>query len=268
MTSDTRPEPKVHASATVIRDTLQIPPEATAARLGLGRAGSSMPTEAVLDFTVDHARARDAVHIPLDFAALEGSFSTLGLDVLRVESAAPDRQTYLRRPDLGRRLSPTSRAELAVHVPSGHDVVIVVGDGLSSTAVQNGAARLLRHFLPRLKTMQLSLAPLVLASQARVALADEIGELLSARMSIILVGERPGLSAADSLGAYITLSPKRERTDADRNCVSNVRPGGLDAELAASKLSWLVEHGFRIGATGVQLKDESGSNVFLTGRLT
>ncbi|WP_429932676.1 ethanolamine ammonia-lyase subunit EutC [Agrobacterium vitis] len=268
MTIDTIVEHKVLASATVTRDTLQIPPEATAARLGLGRAGSSVPTKAVLDFTLDHARARDAVHIPLNFDALERDFSTLGVDVLRVNSACPDRQTYLRRPDLGRRLSPASRASLAARMLVCPDVVIIVGDGLSSTAVQNGAAGLLMHLLPMLKAMQLSLGPLVLASQARVALADDIAELLGARMSIILVGERPGLSAANSLGAYLTLAPNRDRTDADRNCVSNIRPGGLDAERAAFKLNWLVERAFREGATGVQLKDESDPGDFPAGRLT
>ena len=267
MTSDAIPERKVYAPATVIRDTIQIFPEATAARLGLGRAGSSLPTQAVLDFNLDHARARDAVHTPLDFDALERRCSILDLELLRVESASPDRQTYLRRPDLGRRLSPTSRANLAARMLVCPDVVIIVGDGLSSTAVQNGAAVLLMHLLPMLQAMCLSLGPLVLASQARVALADEIGELLGARMSMILVGERPGLSAADSLGAYLTLVPMRERTDADRNCVSNIRPGGLDAERAAFKLSWLVERAFRAGATGVQLKDESDPDDFLARRL-
>jgi ethanolamine ammonia-lyase small subunit len=257
MTNDGLPDDKVHATETVIRDTIQFPSEATAARLGLGRTGSGMPTRALLDFTLDHARARDAVLTPLDFDALERSCLSFDLDMVKVASASPDRETYLRRPDLGRRLSPESRTQLAARAQIGHDVVLVIGDGLSSLAVQNGAAALLTHLIPLLQGIHLSLGPLVFASQARVALADDVSELLGARMSIMLVGERPGLSAADSLGAYLTLAPKRDRTDADRNCVSNIRPGGLDPRTAALKLIWLVESAFHLGASGVHLKDES-----------
>ncbi|EJJ29089.1 ethanolamine ammonia-lyase subunit EutC [Rhizobium sp. CF142] len=256
MTNDDK-DLQAFSSPAVIPDQLNIPSGVTSARLALGRAGSGMPTQSLLSFTLDHARARDAVHQPLDFDALEQSCAGLGLEMIRVDSVANDRQTYLRRPDHGRRLSPTSRELLQARAASPHDVVVVVGDGLSSSAVQTGVATLLGNLVPRLKSMKLSIGPLVLASQARVALADEVAHVLVARASIILLGERPGLSAADSLGAYLTWKPGPDRKDADRNCVSNIRPGGLDAEAAAFKLSWLVQRAFCLGLTGVQLKDES-----------
>lgn len=259
------PEETVSPSALVVPDALQISPDITAARLGLGRVGAGMPTKAVLGFALDHARARDAVLTPLDFERLTEDCSGLGLGIVKVESASPDRQTYLRRPDFGRRLSEASRADLAGLASGRPDVVITVGDGLSSIAVQNGTAELLSHLVPRLQAMGLSFGPVVLASQARVALSDEVGEILGARMSIMLVGERPGLSAADSLGAYLTLSPKLACTDADRNCISNIRPGGLTPEAAAFKLTWLVDNAFRKGVSGVQLKDESDVGGYLAG---
>ncbi|MBB3612513.1 ethanolamine ammonia-lyase subunit EutC [Rhizobium sp. BK602] len=243
----------------VTPDIVRIPADATEARLGLGRAGSSLPTRATLDFAFDHARARDAVHAPLDFDTLRQSCAELELEQIVVESACNDRQTYLRRPDLGRRLSEWSRTALSERRSKSEDVIIVVADGLSSKAVQEGAAALLSHLVPRLRSMHLSLGPLVFVKQARVAIADEIGALCKARLSIILVGERPGLSAADSLGAYITLDPGQDRTDANRNCVSNIRTGGLSYQAAAFKMAWLVDNAFRSGASGVTLKDDSAS---------
>ncbi|MFC4626254.1 ethanolamine ammonia-lyase subunit EutC [Daeguia caeni] len=264
MTADKTSEIRVYAPSIVTRDAIEFSKEITAARLGLGRAGASLPTRAVLEFTLDHARARDAVHMPLDFAVLSEDCAGLGLEIVKVDSAASDRQIYLRRPDLGRVLSQSSRAMLEAHKPeTAPDVVIVVGDGLSSKAVQTGAVELLRHLVARLREMGFSLGPLVLASQARVALADDIGELLQARMSIMLIGERPGLSSADSLGAYLTLAPRRQCTDADRNCISNIRPGGLSYETAAFKLGWLTENAFWLGASGVALKDESDAAIAL-----
>jgi ethanolamine ammonia-lyase small subunit len=259
MTTGGMKEHSVPVRDFVTPDSVSIPVDATEARLGLGRAGSSLPTRATLDFALDHARARDAVHAPLDFDALRQSCEQLDLAQMVVESACNDRQTYLRRPDLGRRLSEKSRLSLSARKGHGEDVVIVVGDGLSSKAVQDGAAALLSHLVPSLRSMRLSFGPLVFAKQARVAIADEIGALCKARLSIILVGERPGLSAADSLGAYITLDPRPDRTDANRNCVSNIRRGGLSYETAAFKLAWLANNAFRSGASGVQLKDDSDS---------
>lgn len=266
MTIDNPSETKVYAPSIVTRDVTEFSKEITAARLGLGRAGASLPTRAVLDFTLDHARARDAVHMPLDFDALTEKCVSLGLDIVKVDSAASDRQTYLRRPDLGRLLSQPSRSALEkLKTENAPDVVIVVGDGLSSKAVEAGTAELLHHLVPRLREMGYSLGTLVLASQARVAIADDIGELLQARMSIMLIGERPGLSSADSLGAYLTLSPRRQCTDADRNCLSNIRPGGLSYETAAFKLGWLAENAFRLSASGVALKDESDAAIAISG---
>ena len=262
------PDAKISAATAVVPDALCFPAGATVARLGLGRAGSGMPTRAVLRFALDHARARDAVHTPLDWDRLEADCSGLGLDMVRVESAAFDRQTYLRRPDFGRRLSPASRDRLAARSQAPADVVIVVGDGLSSTAVQTGASGLLAALLPKLRQLQLIVGPLLLAHQARVALADEAGGIATARMTLMILGERPGLSAADSLGAYLTLSPKLGLTDADRNCVPNIRNGGLEPEAAAAKLAWLVGKAFACGISGVRLKDESDAEGRLPGRFS
>ncbi len=247
----------ISASTVVIPDLIQVPKGVSTARLGLGRAGSGMPTNAMLSLMLDHARARDAVHLPLDWDGLEQNCSDLGLETLRVQSAAPDRKTYLLRPDLGRSLSAQSRALLVDRNAPPCDVLVIVGDGLSATAVEVGATPVLDALIRHFENMKLSLGPLVLASQARVGLADEIGQLLNARLTLILIGERPGLSAADSLGAYMTWGPNGNRTDADRNCVSNIRSGGLDPTAAALKLSWLVNQAFKKGASGVQLKDES-----------
>ncbi|MUO80881.1 ethanolamine ammonia-lyase subunit EutC [Agrobacterium vitis] len=244
-------------SPAIRTNRLRLPAGVTTARLGLGMVGAGLPTDAALAFTLDHARARDAVQRPLDLSVLHGDCTGLGLEIVRVDSAAQDRQVYLRRPDYGRRLCDNSRAALTARQPCSSDVILVVGDGLSSTAVQAGAPGLLAVLVQKLYGLGLSVGPLVLASQARVALADEIGSLLGARLSIILIGERPGLSASDSLGAYLTWGPCPGRTDAERNCVSNIRPGGLDADVAASKLTWLTQMALQFGLSGVSLKDES-----------
>lgn len=228
----------------------------TPARIALGRTGVSLPTREVLAFALAHARARDAVTIPLDRQAAAEAVEALGLRTLSVESAAPDRATYLRRPDLGRRLSAESRARLETAARGPCDVAVVVADGLSSTAVQAHAAPLLAALTPRLNGLRL--APIVMASQARVALGDEVGEVLRARLMILLVGERPGLSSPDSLGAYLTFAPSVGRTDAERNCVSNIRPQGLAYETAAFRIAWLAREALRLGLTGIALKDDSG----------
>lgn len=227
----------------------------TPARLALGRSGASLPTREVLKLGLAHAQARDAVHAAPDMEALRAGIAALGRDVIAVESAAPDRATYLRRPDFGRRLSARSRALLEASGAPGVDLCILVADGLSAAAVDLNALPLLGALLPRLAPR--SLAPVVLVRQGRVALGDEVGGLLGARMTVMLLGERPGLSAADSLGAYLTFGPRLGRTDADRNCVSNIRPGGLGPEAAAHKIAWLVDRAFALTLTGVTLKDES-----------
>jgi ethanolamine ammonia-lyase small subunit len=234
---------------------------ATPARVALGRAGAGMPTDETLRFGWAHAMARDAIHAALNVAKLEDELRTQGWRVARVHSRAADRTTYLRRPDLGRQLDAGDAARLraaAAAAPDGAhcDVCIVIGDGLSSLAVERHAAPLLAALRPHLPPAT-RFAPVVIASQARVALADEVAEAFGATLSVMLIGERPGLSSPDSLGIYLTHSPKRGRHDAERNCISNVRPEGLSYDTAAFKLAWLMREALRRGATGIALKDES-----------
>jgi len=229
----------------------------TGARIALGRAGGSLPTAEVLAFAMAHAAARDAVWSALDLARLSADLAPLGLPALRLASAASDRATYLRRPDLGRRLGEASRATLlAAAPPGGCDVALVVADGLSAGAAQHHAPPLLMALVPRLRAAGLSLGPLSVVTQGRVAAEDEVGAALGARAALILLGERPGLSSPDSLGGYLVHGPRAGRTDAERNCVSNVRPEGLPIAGAADLLAWLVVESLRRGLSGVALKDE------------
>jgi ethanolamine ammonia-lyase small subunit len=231
--------------------------ELTPARVALGRSGASLPTRALLDFTLDHARARDAVHASFDAAALMAALEGLGLRPVAVSSRAANRRQYLGRPDLGRRLDPAS-VPLLQDAPAAGSLAIVIGDGLSPTAVHAHAIPLMRELLPRLAEANIALGRVVVATGARVALGDEIGEVLNAGMVAVLIGERPGLSAPDSLGAYLTFAPRSGLTDADRNCVSNIHREGLTYEDAAFKIAWLIREGFARKITGVALKDESG----------
>ena len=224
----------------------------TPARLGLGRAGSGVPTAELLGFGLAHARARDAVHRALDVETVAAGLRALGLSPAVVHSAAPDRETYLRRPDLGRRL-----ADGEVIPKCGHDIGLVVADGLSALAVE-------RHAVPLISAL-IALAPqrwagvgCAVALQGRVALGDGIGAAMGAKLVVVLIGERPGLSSPDSLGAYLTWAPRVGRVDAERNCVSNIRPQGLGYEAAARRVDWLAAAGLARGLTGVGLRDESG----------
>ena len=221
---------------------------ATRARVGLGRAGDGLPTAENLRLAAAHAMARDAVHAPLDADAVVAALGERG--TARVHSAARDREQYLQRPDLGRRL-----AEGTVLPSDGEpDLVVVVADGLSARAVHEHAAGLVDALLPRLAGW--SVAPVVVAEQARVALGDAVAEAVGARMVLVLIGERPGMSAPDSLGAYLTFAPRRGRADSERNCVSNIRPpDGLSYDGAAEILASLMGEAFRLGLTGVGLKD-------------
>ncbi|WP_265946567.1 ethanolamine ammonia-lyase subunit EutC [Dechloromonas sp. A34] len=228
----------------------------TAARIALGRSGDSLPTSALLEFGLAHALARDAVHLPLDGAALATALDAVGLAHLAVHSQAADRATYLRRPDLGRQLTPDSLATLEKAAPAtAPDLVFVIADGLSSLAVARHALPLLHATLGQLPGW--SIAPVVIAEQARVALGDAIGEALGAATVVILIGERPGLSSPDSLGIYLTHRPRPGLTDADRNCISNVRPEGLSYAVAARKLTYLLDGARRLGRSGLALKDDS-----------
>ncbi|MBN8929275.1 MAG: ethanolamine ammonia-lyase subunit EutC [Rhodospirillales bacterium] len=219
----------------------------TAARVALGRVGNALPTEPHLAFQAAHAAARDAVHTALDVPALQAA---LDAPSLVVASAAPDRRTYLMRPDLGRTLPAAEAARLPAC--PGH-MLFALCDGLSAVAVQRHAAPLLQAVLPRLP---LPAAPVVIATQGRVALGDAIGAAMQAEAVAVLIGERPGLSTADSLGCYLTWQPRVGRTDAERNCISNIRPDGLPIPLAAEKLLWLIGAMCRLRLTGVGLKDE------------
>ena len=237
--------------------------ELTPARVGLGRAGASMPTEALLAFTLDHARARDAVHAAFDTARLAAELSGLGLQPVQLSSQARNRRDYLRRPDHGRMLDPDSQRLLtglrsSANHPVANQLVIVIGDGLSPAAVNVHAVELVRNLGPRLNDAGISIGHAVVASGARVALGDEIGAALGAPMVVMLIGERPGLSAPDSLGAYLTFGPRIGLSDAERNCVSNIHGAGLSYDEAAFKIAWLVREGLARQITGVALKDESG----------
>ncbi len=238
----------------------------TQARIALGRAGASLPTQEVLNFSLAHARARDAVHTPFDRDKVADEIKALGFEPIFVESGAPDRASYLRRPDWGRTLSPASRTLLAGRKEAACDLAIVVADGLSATAVHSQTAPLLAAFKPYIARAGWRVAPVVIASQARVALGDEIGQLLGARAVILLVGERPGLSSPDSLGVYLTYDPKPGRNDGERNCISNVRDEGLSHDLAAFKLAWLIDEALKRQLTGVALKDESDVLLAAEGR--
>ncbi|MFS8038125.1 ethanolamine ammonia-lyase subunit EutC [Xanthobacter sp. AM11] len=229
----------------------------TPARIALGRTGASLPTQEVLRFALAHAQARDAVHTPFDADRVEADVRELGFSTLRVASAAPARDAYLRRPDLGRRLDAESHARLAAAAGDPVDIALVVADGLSSAAIHAQTRPFLAAFKPWIASEGWSLSPVVIASQARVALGDEAAGLLRARACVLLVGERPGLSSPDSLGLYLTYDPRPGRSDAERNCISNVRPEGLAHDLAAFKLAWHVRAALQRQVTGVELKDES-----------
>jgi len=223
----------------------------TPARIGIGRAGSGVPTAELLAFGLAHARARDAVHAQLDVEGMVSALGSLNLPVRVVRSQAPDRATYLRRPDLGRRLSNDMHLN-----KTPKQIALAIVDGLSALAVERHAVPLIRALIA-LAPQRWAGAPAAIALQGRVALGDAIGERFGAQLVVVLIGERPGLSSPDSLGAYLTFAPRVGRTDAERNCVSNIRPAGLSYEAAAQRIDWLAAAALARGLTGVGLKDES-----------
>lgn len=236
----------------------------TPARVALGRCGVSQPTEVHLAFQLAHAQARDAVHLALDVPTLLQQCASAGLpnieSALLLASAALERQRYLQRPDLGRCLDGASRQLLQQHravAPQGYDLALVVGDGLSALAITRQAPVFLATLHPLLIAAGFTVAPLCVATQARVALGDEIAVLLGARMVLVLIGERPGLSAPDSMGLYLTWQPQVGIADARRNCISNVRDGGLAPAVAAQQLYRLLCRGRALGVTGTGLKDDA-----------
>jgi len=235
--------------------------ELTGARIALGRTGVSLPTKDILEFRMAHARARDAVHTVLEIEPLFKALVGKGFAPVTVVSQAVDRHTFLLRPDLGRRLSVDSAQTLTnlsndtkQPLPS---LAFVIADGLSAQAIQGHALAFLEAL--RLELQQVQVAAVVLATQARVALGDEIGEILGAELVVVLIGERPGLSAPDSMSAYLTWHPKVGRTDVERNCISNIRLEGLNYAEAAQKLAWLIKQAKLLGKSGVELKEESAS---------
>lgn len=260
------PKPPAAPSSSVVDNPWRALRCHTPARIGLGRAGISLPTAAHLDFQLAHAQARDAVHRPLDVVALRAEIEALGLSTLALRSAATSRSIYLQRPDLGRQLGADSREQLEAlrrqrqaQGIAAHDLAIVVVDGLSALAVQRHAVPLITALRADPATAGWSIAPVAVVEQGRVAVGDSIGELLDARIAVVLIGERPGLSSPDSLGVYLTWAPRIGRHDAERNCISNVRPEGLGHADAARRLAYLLDEARRRGSSGVGLKDESGA---------
>lgn len=229
----------------------------TAARIALGRSGGSQRTGTVLDFRLAHARARDAVQAAFDPAAFAARIEALGLPVAHLATAATDRRSYLLRPDLGRKLAPASREQLLSLAPAWgrRDLALIVSDGLAARATEH-AVDTIAHLVRLLRTSGWTIHPVLIVPFARVKVQDEIGEILGARHTLLLLGERPGLGTPDSLGAYFTHLPGPDRTDADRNCVSNIRPEGLPPAAAADKLAWLLRESARREVGGVALKDE------------
>jgi ethanolamine ammonia-lyase small subunit len=235
--------------------------ELTPARVALTPAGDSIATDEVLAFQLAHAKARDAVHARLDAPAfalrLSAELARVGaanIPVVELRSNAPDRAAYLRNPDLGRTLRPDSAAQLA---RGSFDLAVVIADGLSALAVERNAIPLIASLLPLLVADEWSIAPIAVVVQGRVAIGDPIGEALGARCSLVLIGERPGLTSPDSLGAYLTWAPEPGRTDAERNCLSNIRSGGLDADTAAARLHWLLRAARNRQLSGIALKEGS-----------
>lgn len=241
-------------------DAWQVLRQLTDARIALGRAGTSLPTQPQLNFQWAHARARDAVHHSMDLASVQAALEKLGPEVCVLESAAIDRPTYLQRPDLGRALSELSRQRLcqrAAGATTRADLAIVIADGLSALAIERHAARLLETLLPALQNQSITLAPICLVTQARVAIGDEIGEVLGAKMVAVFIGERPGLSSPDSMGIYLSWQPKVGLLDSARNCLSNIRAQGMSDRIAVEKFIFLSTQAMKRKLTGVALKDET-----------
>ncbi len=266
------PEPSKTVTDTASFEAIKVLPASltwtdlaslTPARVALGRAGSGLRTNALLAFALDHARARDAIHAPFRIGDIEHGLRGLGLAAVCLQSRAASRDIYLKRPDLGRRV-----AEGALQrIPTPNqplDVAIVIADGLSATAVQAHALDVIAALRPRLNGMGLTCAPITIVTNGRVAIGDEIGAYLKTRLVVVLIGERPGLSAPDSLGAYVTFAPQIGRRDSERNCISNIRAAGLAPVQAAEKISWLIGEALRRRLTGVALKDESSNEPVLS----
>lgn len=240
----------------LIKNTVNLR-QLTPARVALGKSGSSLNTQTLLQFDLDHARARDAVHLTFEPEKLRQQLQSMHQQSLSVTSKAGDRDNYLKRPDLGRKLDDKSLDTLQHAINKNRhkfDLALIIADGLSTSAIHQQGIPFLQQFLPMATQQNWKLSPIIIASQARVALADEIGSVLQARTTAILIGERPGLSSADSMGIYFTYEPRPGRTDAERNCISNIHQNGLSHQQAAQQLSDLINTSFRLKLSGVNLK--------------
>jgi ethanolamine ammonia-lyase small subunit len=247
---------KIEPGHINVDDPLAHLKEFTAARIGIGRTGVSIPLKQSLEFKLAHAHARDAVYSELDIDKLSEELKQFALPVLQLHSHAAYREQYLQRPDLGRQLNEESIEILAAY--NDYDIAIIIADGLSANAVNCNAIGLLKILIPQLQSVELKFAPVCLTKQGRVAIADDIGMHLKAKLSLILIGERPGLSSADSVGAYITFNPQTGLTDESRNCISNIRPHGLNFRSASKKIFYLIQEAFKRKLSGVGLKDNAG----------
>ncbi len=247
---------KIESVNTNQSDPLALLKDFTAARIVIGRTGTSIPLKQSLAFKLAHAHARDAVYSELDLRNLSEELKQFELPILHLSSQAVYRDEYLQRPDLGRQLNKESLEFLDGY--TSFDVAIIIADGLSANAVNSNATALLKILLPQLQSSGFAMAPICLVKQARVALGDDIGMQLKAKLTLILIGERPGLSAFDSMGAYITYNPRKGLTDESRNCVSNIRPNGLDFNSAAKKILYLLQEALKRKVSGVVLKDNAG----------
>ena len=237
----------------------------THARIARGRAGHSIPTSELLKFQADHAQARDAVYSELDIEQLNKSISeAFDLKIFNLKSEVENRSQYLQRPDLGRTLSRISREELTSVNISESDICFVITDGLSAEAINQNAVPILGNLIPKLTEINWKIAPICIVEQGRVAIADEIGFLLKSEIVIILIGERPGLTSPNSLGAYITFRPYVGMTDESRNCVSNIRPEGMNFQMATDKILYLLTEIKSKKLSGVNLKDEYYKSTLLT----
>jgi ethanolamine ammonia-lyase small subunit len=239
----------------------------TPARLALGRAGESIPTRELLQFNLAHARARDAVHSKIDFNLISQTLETsAAIKTISLQSCAQNRLEYLKRPDLGRKLSPTSinRVQTQAQQWRKDCIAIVVGDGLSASAIQLHSALLVHLLVEALSKISLQVGPIFLVEQARVAIGDHIGELLNTRKVIVLIGERPGLSNVESIGAYLTYEPRVGRNNSERNCISNICPSGLPLAAAAMQIVHLVQASLRLQISGVDLNEQLASSHFKT----
>jgi ethanolamine ammonia-lyase small subunit len=248
---------KVIKGAPNTDDPLNPLKEFTAARIGIGRTGTSIPTNQSLAFKLAHAHARDAVYSVLDIDALSNEIKQFNLPVLVLHSKASSRPEYLQRPDLGRKLKKSSANQLKEYA-GDYDVSIIIADGLSASAINENVIGLLNQLIPLFTSAKLKLAPICFVDQGRVAVSDKVAYLLNAKLSVILIGERPGLSSVDSIGAYLTYEPKPGLSDESRNCISNIRPKGLMFKPAAEKIFYLVQEAFRVRLSGVGLKDNQG----------